>query len=121
MLFRSSAGGRGASEIAERIRGFLRSKSAGAVDLPELQTVKGLIRRTEARAGARYSGVKPEHIHFLDLPFYETGRVRKKPIGPEDIAITARLLDEVKEREAAGYAYEAADAFNQKLIEVLKR
>jgi glucosamine-6-phosphate deaminase len=97
-------GGRGASEIAEQIRGFLKTKSAGAVDLPELQTVKGLIRRTEARAGARYSGVKPEHIHFLDLPFYETGRVRKKPIGPEDIAITARLLDEVKPHQiyAAG-------------------
>ena len=97
-------GGRGASEIAEKIRGFLRTKPAGAVDLPELQAVKGLIRRTEARAGARYSGVKPEHIHFLDLPFYETGRVRKKPIGPEDIAITARLLDEVKPHQiyAAG-------------------
>ena len=100
----ASAGGRGASEIAEQIRGFLKTKSAGAVDLPELQTVKGLIRRTEARAGARYSGVKPERIHFLDLPFYETGRVRKKPIGPEDIAITARLLDEVKPHQiyAAG-------------------
>ena len=92
------------SQIAERIRTFLREKHAGAVDIPELQAVKGLIRRTEARAGARYSGVKPEHIHFLDLPFYETGRVRKKPIGPEDIAITAKLLDEVKPHQvyAAG-------------------
>jgi glucosamine-6-phosphate deaminase len=92
------------SEIAEKIRTFLKTKHAGAVDLPELQAVKGLIRRTEARAGARYSGVKPEHIHFLDLPFYETGRVRKKPIGPEDIAITLELLDRVKPHQiyAAG-------------------
>jgi len=92
------------SEIAEKIRTFLRNKHAGAVDLPELQAVKGLIRRTEARAGGRYSGVKPEHIHFLDLPFYETGRVRKKPIGPEDIAITLDLLDRVKPHQiyAAG-------------------
>jgi glucosamine-6-phosphate deaminase len=90
--------------IADRIRAFLRAKTAGEVDLPELQTVKGLIRRTEARAGARYSGVKSDRIHFLDLPFYETGRVRKKPIGPEDIAITARLLDEVQPHQvyAAG-------------------
>jgi glucosamine-6-phosphate deaminase len=90
--------------ITDRIRAFLRAKTAGAVDLDELQTVKGLIRRTEARAGARYSGVKPEHIHFLDLPFYETGRVRKKPIGPEDIAITARLLEAVQPHQvyAAG-------------------
>ncbi|MFM8635081.1 MAG: glucosamine-6-phosphate deaminase [Planctomycetia bacterium] len=92
------------SEVAEKIRQFLRTKSAGAVDIPELQTIKGLIRRTEARAGARYSGVKPENIHFLDLPFYETGRVRKKPIGPEDVAITIDLLERVKPHQvyAAG-------------------
>ena len=92
------------SEIAEKIRAFLKSKPAGAVDLPELQAVKGLIRRTEARAGARYSGVRPEHIHFLDLPFYETGRVRKKPIGPDDIAITVKLLEQVQPHQvyAAG-------------------
>ena len=92
------------SEIAEKIRAFLRDKAAGEVDIPELQQVKGLIRRTEARAGARYSGVHPERIHFLDLPFYETGRVRKKPIGPEDIRITAELLDAVKPHQiyAAG-------------------
>jgi glucosamine-6-phosphate deaminase len=92
------------SEIAERIREFLRTKAAGAVDIPELQAVKGLIRRTEARAGARYSGAKPEHIHFLDLPFYETGRVRKKPIGPDDIAITVQLLEQVRPHQiyAAG-------------------
>jgi glucosamine-6-phosphate deaminase len=91
-------------EIAEGIREFLRTKHPGAVDSDELQTVKGLIRRTEARAGARYSGVTPDRIHFLDLPFYETGRVRKKPIGPADIAITARLLEEVQPHQiyAAG-------------------
>jgi glucosamine-6-phosphate deaminase len=92
------------SEVADRIRQFLKTKSAGAVDIPELQAVKGLIRRTEARAGARYSGVKPDHVHFLDLPFYETGRVRKKPIGPEDVAITVDLLERVKPHQvyAAG-------------------
>lgn len=92
------------SEIADKIRQHLREKPPGTVDIAELQAVKGLIRRTEARAGARYSGVKPGHIHFLDLPFYETGRVRKKPIGPDDIAITVKLLDEVQPHQiyAAG-------------------
>jgi glucosamine-6-phosphate deaminase len=96
--------GNKAGEIVEKIRGFLRDKGAGAVDIPELQAVKGLIRRTEARAGARYSGVKPEHIHFLDLPFYETGRVRKKPIGADDIRITMELLERVQPHQvyAAG-------------------
>ena len=90
--------------IADRIRQFLRDKHAGVVDIPELQAVKGLIRRTEARAGARYSGVKPDNIHFLDLPFYETGRVRKKPIGADDIAITIDLLERVQPHQiyAAG-------------------
>ena len=99
-----SPGERAPGEIAERIRIFLKDKPAGAVDIPELQAVKGLIRRTEARAAARYSGVKPEHIHFLDLPFYETGRVRKNPIGPRDVAITVALLERVRPHQvyAAG-------------------
>jgi glucosamine-6-phosphate deaminase len=103
--FEKAFGGSGATgDAARKIREFLRTKSPGAVDIPELQMVKGLIRRTEARAGARYSGVKNEHIHFLDLPFYETGRVRKMPIGPEDIAITVKLLEDVKPHQvyAAG-------------------
>ena len=73
-----SPGERAPGEIAEKIRAFLKAKPAGAVDIPELQAVKGLIRRTEARAAARYSGVRPECIHFLDLPFYETGRGAKE-------------------------------------------
>jgi glucosamine-6-phosphate deaminase len=96
--------GKKTTEIAEKIRHFLRTKPAGTVDIPELQHVKGLIRRSEARAGARHSGVQPERIHFLDLPFYETGRVRKKPIGPDDIRITANLLEAIKPHQiyAAG-------------------
>ena len=96
------------AEYAERlesnIESFLAHKSPGEPDSAELQRVKGLIRRTEARAGARYSGVLPGNIHFLDLPFYETGRVRKKPIGEEDIRITMDLLERVKPHQvyAAG-------------------
>ena len=95
-------------DVAERIEAtiesFIRSKKPGDLDAPELQKIKGLIRRTEARAGARYSGVKPENIHFLDLPFYETGRVKKKPLGEEDIRITMDLLERVKPHQvyAAG-------------------
>ena len=99
-----SPGERGAGEVAETIRSFMKSKTAGAVDSAELQAVKGLIRRTEARAAARYSGVQPDRIHFLDLPFYETGRVRKKPLGPADVAITRELLERVRPHQvyAAG-------------------
>lgn len=83
---------------------FLRHKTPEQVDLPEIRTIKGLIRRGEARAGARFCGLDDAHIHFLDLPFYETGRTRKNPIGQEDISIVAQLMEKVKPHQvfAAG-------------------
>ena len=95
-------------EFAERLEAnietFVATKRPGAVDSPELQRVKALIRRSEARAGARWSGVRPDNIHFLDLPFYETGRVRKNPPGEEDVRITVDLLRRVQPHQvyAAG-------------------
>lgn len=85
-----------ADKIDRSVDSFVQCKKPGEVDSPELQKIKTLIRRTEARAGAKYSGVKPENIHFLDLPFYETGRIKKKPLGEEDIRITIDLLEQVK-------------------------
>ncbi|MFO0874912.1 MAG: glucosamine-6-phosphate deaminase [Phycisphaerales bacterium] len=98
------AGVDSAAQLEGAIESFIARKSPGQVDSPELQRIKGLIRRCEARAGARYSGVDPSRIHFLDLPFYETGRVRKKPVGEEDIAITIDLLERVRPHQiyAAG-------------------
>ncbi len=98
-------GEKAAEKIEQSVEQFIRRKKAGEIDIPELQTIKTLIRRTEARAGARFSGVtRDDHIHFLDLPFYETGKVRKKPLGEEDIQITCDLLERVKPHQvyAAG-------------------
>ena len=97
-------GERQAQRIEDQIERFVARKQPGEVDSPELQRIKGLIRRTEARAAAKYSGVKEEHVHFLDMPFYETGRVRKKPLGEEDVAIIVALLEDVKPNQvyAAG-------------------
>ncbi|HWE93904.1 MAG TPA: glucosamine-6-phosphate deaminase [Tepidisphaeraceae bacterium] len=93
-----------ADAIEKHVINFIRKKQPGEVDSAELQQIKGLIRRTEARAGARYSGVRPENIHFLDMPFYETGRVRKKPLGEADIKIIMDLLEKVQPHQvyAAG-------------------
>jgi glucosamine-6-phosphate deaminase len=90
--------------IEQQIEGFIRRKKPGEVDCPELQQIKSLIRRTEARAGARFSGVKPQNVHFLDMPFYETGRVRKKPLSDKDIQIIIDLLEKVQPHQiyAAG-------------------
>jgi len=69
-----------------------------------VQRIKGLIRRGEAREGARCCGVKDEHLHFLDLPFYQTGRVKKSPISADDINITLDLLRDIQPHQiyAAG-------------------
>ncbi len=97
-------GAKEAARVREHIQKFVAAKSAGMVDSTELQRIKGIIRRTEARAAARYSGVRPENIHFLDMPFYETGRVRKKPISQADIAIITGLLERIRPHQiyAAG-------------------
>ena len=86
------------------IRKFLVDKKQGEPDSEELKTIKGLIRRGEAKAACRYVGIPDENIHFLDLPFYETGKIRKKPIGPEDIAIVKQLITDIKPHQiyAAG-------------------
>lgn len=102
--FQVDEGAARSSGLAAQVTGFLKQKKPGEVDSLELRRVKGLIRRTEARAAARYSGVRAENIHFLDMPFYETGRIRKKPIGEEDVKLVADLLDRVKPHQvyAAG-------------------
>ena len=80
------------ADLSTAIDESLTHKRPGQVDSPEVQFIKSLIRRTEARAGARCCGVPADQLHFLDMPFYETGRVRKKPLGKEDIRITVDLL-----------------------------
>jgi glucosamine-6-phosphate deaminase len=97
-------GGEQAESIERHVESFLRAKKPGEVDSQGVQQIKSLIRRTEARAAARYSGIRPENIHFLDMPFYETGRVRKKPVSEEDIQLIVDLLERVKPHQiyAAG-------------------
>jgi len=82
--------------IEEHIEKFLRGKRPGDVDSPEIQAIKGLIRRTEALDAAKFCGLMEEHIHFLEMPFYNTGRVQKLSIGEDDVAAIRNLLDEVQ-------------------------
>ena len=82
--------------IESHLEEFLKNKQPGQVDSPEIQKIKALIRRGEARAAGRYCGVPYDNLHFLDMPFYETGTVRKKPIGSDDVQIIAELLNKVK-------------------------
>ena len=88
----------------KEVRKFLANKKPGDVDSDEIQEFKGLIRKGEALAACRYCGVNEDNAHFLNLPFYETGAVRKKPLSEEDIQITYDLLNKVKPHQifAAG-------------------
>jgi glucosamine-6-phosphate deaminase len=85
-----------AAALEQRIDRFLRLKRPGDVDAPEVQAVKSLIRRTEALDAARFCGVPESHVRFLDLPFYDTGTVEKRPLGPDDVTPVRRLLEAVR-------------------------
>lgn len=93
-----------AEAMLTEIKKFLQEKTPGQVDSEEIKQIKGLIRRNETKAAARYCGIPEEQLHFLDMPFYETGRVKKKPLSQADVDIVIDLLREVKPHQvyAAG-------------------
>lgn len=84
---------------ADEIIRYLRYEKVenNAAERPDVLFMKGTIRREEARHACRYTGIKDDsHIHFLDLPFYETGLVKKNPISEADKDIIKNLLEELK-------------------------
>ena len=81
--------------LASKIHDFLGKKRAGDVDIPEVQDVKRMIREAEAVSGLEVMGLTRENARFLNLPFYQTGKVAKDPIGPADVAIVLGLLEEI--------------------------
>ncbi|NGP88362.1 glucosamine-6-phosphate deaminase [Fodinibius halophilus] len=93
-----------ADNMLKDIKQFINEKEPGQVDTDEIKEIKGLIRRGEAKAAARYCGVSEDKLHFLDMPFYETGRVKKKPLSQDDVDIIVELLREVQPHQvyAAG-------------------
>jgi glucosamine-6-phosphate deaminase len=85
-----------AQDLGTRIDRFLAGKQAGDVDIAEVQDTKRIIRESEAVAGIRTLGLDERAARFLDLPFYRTGKVRKDPIGEDDVAIVQGLLEELR-------------------------
>ena len=84
-------------KLSTDVREFVRSKtSAGDVDSKEIREIKTMIRQAEATIACNYIGVKPDHIHFLRLPFYETGTIKKGDLTERDVNIVKNLLQEVK-------------------------
>jgi len=91
-------------KILHKAERFLRRKNRSDIDIPEVRHIKGLIRRGEARAAARFCGLSDDKIHFLDMPFYEKGGIKKMNIEDEDVQLIVDLLQQVKPHQvfAAG-------------------
>lgn len=85
-----------ARKISNDAREYFAQKKVRQLDTPEIRSIKGLIRRCEAKATCRYVGIGDERAHFQNLPFYETGAIEKKPMGEDDIRLTMELLREIK-------------------------
>lgn len=83
-------------ELAARVHECLDRKSPGEVDIPEVQDIKRIIREAEAVSGIETVGLPRSAARFLDLPFYQTGKVRKDPITQADVDIVRALLEEVE-------------------------
>lgn len=84
------------TEVQKQVREGLANKLPGQPDHATILKIKGLIRWSEARAAAVQVGCREENLHFLDLPFYRTGTIAKRPVGPEDVDIIRQLLDQVR-------------------------
>ncbi|WP_126974461.1 glucosamine-6-phosphate deaminase [Gynurincola endophyticus] len=83
-------------QILNETKEYISSKKPKQIDTPIIREIKGLIRRSEAKATCNYVGINPEHIHFQNLPFYETGTIEKKPMGEKDVQLTKELLRKIK-------------------------
>lgn len=90
--------------VFDRIEDELAKKHPGEPDTREVRELKTALRRGEAKAASRFLGIRGNHVHFLNLPFYETGGVKKNPLSQADVDIVKKLLEEVKPHQvfAAG-------------------
>lgn len=80
----------------KEIKEFLKNKKEGDIDTQDIRTIKGLIRRGEARTASTFNQIPLDHVHFLDLPFYESGKIEKLPMGEADVNIVRELITKVK-------------------------
>lgn len=80
----------------KEIKKYLAEKKEGDIDSADIRTIKGLIRRGEARTACTFNQIPLDHVHFLDLPFYESGKIEKLPMAEADVKIVRDLIAKVK-------------------------
>lgn len=86
-------------KYAEILKFLLHDKKEDDIDTPDVLFLKGHIRRQEATTADRYIGLDVKNVTFLDLPFYETGRIKKNPISETDVEIVKKHLESIKPHE----------------------
>ena len=84
------------AKLDEALDALLSQQEIKSSTYKDLLFIKGQIRREEARSACRFVGLKSEHVHFLDLPFYETGAVKKGNLTEKDVLIVMDLIRKVK-------------------------
>lgn len=84
------------SKKYQEIKEFFAHKKESDFDTRDILTIKGLIRRGEARTACTFNEIPLNRVHFLDLPFYESGKIEKLPMTEKDVEIVRTLLQEVK-------------------------
>jgi len=80
----------------DTVNAGMEQKAPGDIDIPVVQDLKKYIRESEAIAALAAVGIPPTAARFLDLPFYQTGEVRKRPLGDSDVAIVLKLLEDTR-------------------------
>lgn len=84
------------SKYDDILQFLMHEKTKEDLDTPDILFIKSRIRREEARSADRYVGLSTDNVHFLDLPFYETGRVKKNPISEMDVHIMKDFIETIK-------------------------
>ena len=92
MFFELNQGNPAATNLIKN----LNSKKEYEIDTLEVRNLKSIIRRKESIAATRYLGLPDENVHFLNLPFYETGTPTKNKLGEEDLKIMQAFISKIK-------------------------
>ncbi|MEX0823128.1 MAG: glucosamine-6-phosphate deaminase [Balneolaceae bacterium] len=96
--------GKSGASLFDQLVEAMNKKKPGDIDSSLMLKIKTEIRKVEAKAAARYSGIPEDQIHFLEMPFYETGRAKKNELGEEDLSLIYEIINKVQPHQiyAAG-------------------
>ena len=92
------------NEIYSKIIQFINQKNSAIPDSIELRNLKAQIRQKESLGATRFLGLPDSQVHFLNLPFYETGSIKKSPLSQVDIDLMKAKIEEIQPHQiyAAG-------------------